>query len=322
MQDSVEVPMEVAYQPAWLTWVAATTGCLKALGVECDTVDVAGYSGYAFVMSVHEKLCPSGPTVFNWGLLSSGVERLGRSTMSFHGGKCGGSEQDFRAAQEFVRREVEAGRPCVLWGAYVPEFAIAVGVEGDSYLVRSFKPLMGDPEPPIPLDQLQAPGGAYVLAFPASVEVVRADADRQAVFHAREMLSYEVGNPHYANGLAAYDQWIAALGVGDLPAHGNSYNAQCWAEAKRCAHQFLARLAERNPAVAEPLGRAAKAYGEASEAMGVVAHLFPFPDAESKVADPEVRAKAIPALRAAKAAETRAASALAEAAASWPESGS
>jgi len=242
--------------------------------------------------------------------------------MSFHGGKCGGSDQDFRAAYELVRREVEAGRPCVLWGAYVPEFAIAVGVEGNSYLVKSFKPLMGDPEPPIPLDQLQAPGGAYVLAFPASVEVARADADRQAVFHAREMLSYEVGDPHYANGLAAYDQWIAALGVGDLPAHGNSYNAQCWAEAKRCAHQFLARLAERNPVVSEPLGRAARAYGEAAEAMGAVAHLFPFPDSENKVADPEVRAKAVPALRAAKAAETRAASALAEAAEAWPESDS
>lgn len=320
MQDPVKVPMEVAYQPAWLTWVAATTGCLKALGVECDTVDVAGYSGYAFVMSVHEKLCPSGPTVFDWGLLSSGVARLGRSTVSFHGGKCGGSDQDFRAAHELVRREIEAGRPCVLWGAYVPEFAIAVGVEGNSYLVKSFKPFVGDPEPPIPLDQLQVPGGTYVLAFPASVEVARADADRQAVFHALEMLSYEVGNPHYANGLAAYDQWIAALAVGDLPAHGNSYNAQCWAEAKRCAHQFLARLAERNPAVSEQLGRAARAYGEAAEAMGVVAGIFPFPDADNKVSDPDVRAKAVPALRAAKAAEARAASALAEAAEAWPDS--
>ena len=52
--DQITVPMDVEWQPAWITWVAATTTCLNALGVECDKTDVAGYSGYAFVMSVHE----------------------------------------------------------------------------------------------------------------------------------------------------------------------------------------------------------------------------------------------------------------------------
>lgn len=46
----------VTYQPAWLTWIASVTTCLKALGVECDTTDVAGFSGYAFTMSVHAEL--------------------------------------------------------------------------------------------------------------------------------------------------------------------------------------------------------------------------------------------------------------------------
>jgi hypothetical protein len=36
------------YRPAWLTWVASATTCLNALGIECDRVDVAGFSGYAF----------------------------------------------------------------------------------------------------------------------------------------------------------------------------------------------------------------------------------------------------------------------------------
>ena len=32
MNSRIEVPMEVKWQPAWLTWVSAVTTCLKALG--------------------------------------------------------------------------------------------------------------------------------------------------------------------------------------------------------------------------------------------------------------------------------------------------
>ena len=41
--EVIHVPMEVEYQPAWLTWVASTTTCLRALDIECDPVDVAGF---------------------------------------------------------------------------------------------------------------------------------------------------------------------------------------------------------------------------------------------------------------------------------------
>lgn len=317
MKGSARVPMEVTYRPAWLTWVAATTGCLNALGVECDTVDVAGYSGYAFIMNVAEDLCPSGPTAFDWAVLSQGVALLGKSTISFRGGTCGGSPEDFRAAYTLVRSEVEAGRPCVLWGTYVPEFGIAVGVEDGSYLVRTFKPLTGEPEPPIAFDKLEVPGGAYVLAFPVPMKMPREVADQAAVYHAAEILSCQSGHPEYRRGLEAYDLWIAALTAGKADAFGNSYNAQCWAEAKRFAHQFLLRLAGRNESVAAPLGRAAEAYGEAAGHMEVVAGLFQFPDTSGQVNEPEVREKAIEALRAARAAEARAVAAVGEAAVQW-----
>jgi hypothetical protein len=318
MKGSAKLPMYVEYYPAWLTWVASTTGCLNALGIECDTADVAGYSGYAFIMNVAEDLWVSGPTAFDWGMLSQGAALLGRSSVTFRGGTCGGTPEDFRAAYNLVRGEVEAGRPCVLWGTYMPEFGIAVGVEDGSYLVSTFKPLMGQPEPPIPFDKLEVPGGMYVLAFPAAAEMSRQEADRAAVRHAAEVLSCQSGHPEYRRGLEAYDTWIAALTAGKADAFGNSYNAQCWAEAKRFAHEFLLRLAGRNESVAAPLGRAAEAYGEAAKHMGVVAELFAFPDPEEKVKEAEVRAQAVEALRAARAAEARAAAAVLEAVGQWP----
>jgi hypothetical protein len=327
-KKTVKVPMKVEYKRGWLTWVASTTGCLRALGVECDNVDVAGYSGYAFLISVHDNVHVSGPTAFDWGLLLPGICGLGRSTLAFHGAHCkcdpehgrdpNAFRRELREVYDLVAREINAGRPCVIWGPYDPDFGIAVGVQGEKYLVESWKRVVGEPQPPVPFDQLVTPSGAYVLAFPTEVKMARAEADRRAIYHALEMLSYRAGDPQYATGQAAYDRWIVALEAGKAEAYGNSFNAQCWSEARRFAHEFLSRLAARNRRVAEPLRLAATAYADVAEAIGDVATLFPFPDSRKLVEDPKRRAEAIQALRAAKAAEAKAAQALAQAAADWP----
>jgi len=330
-KKALSVPMEVEYKPAWLTWVTATAGCLRALGITCDQVDVAGYSGYAFLINVGEGMCPSGPTAFDWGLLLPGVTALGRSALVFRGAHCCCElnqertsaykkrvREEMRAAYDLVATEIESGRPCVLWGTYVPEFGIAVGVQNDSYLVKTWKPYIKEPEPPIPFDKLTNPSGSYVLAFPTAVEVAREQADREALNHAVTMLNYRTSSPQYGAGQDAYDKWIACLDASKAEPHGNSYNAHCWAEARRFARDFLSRVAARNEAVAKPLGQAVVAYSQAADALGKVARLFPFPHSAKKVNDPEARAAAIEALRAAKPADARAAAALTEAAAAWP----
>jgi hypothetical protein len=48
--ESVNVPMEVTFAPAGIPWVATTTTRLRALGVACDAVDVAGMTGYVFYL--------------------------------------------------------------------------------------------------------------------------------------------------------------------------------------------------------------------------------------------------------------------------------
>jgi hypothetical protein len=315
------VPMEVAYQPAWLTWVASTTTCLKALDVDCDLADVAGMSGYAFVMAIHEELCPSGPTMFDWGMLDHGVNVLGRSTMVFGTSDCHIGEHandrtraHCREAFEIVAREIEAGRPCVIWGAYVPEFAAAYGVEGEAFLVKSFREVLGEPQPPVPYDGIEAPGGPYVMAFPTPTKLANQPAygDRFAVGQAVQQLRGRSAFHNYGYGLAAYDAWISALDAGKLDDFGNAYNAQCWAEARAFARTFLERVTARNAARAEPLGAAAEAYATVASALAHVAELFPFP-ASGQTEDPERRQGAIEALREAQAAETTAVEALEQA---------
>lgn len=329
--QAARVPMDFEYQPSWLSWVGATTTCLNALGLDCDLVDVAGMSGYAFHMAIDRELCPSGPTMFDLGILERGVHMLGRSTMSYscsdsHAGRNEGRDDEFtndrtrghcRVAHELARGEIEAGRPCVLWGAYQPEFAVVYGFDNDGkYLVKSIKKHCGEPEPPLAYDELDAPGGPYLLAFPTPVAPSYAPlwGDQLAVGRAAQLLKQPSILTNYGTGLRAYDTWIRALETGKLLDFGNSYNAQCYCEAKAFAREFLPRVAERQPFAAEPVTRAAEAYKQVAASMKHVAELFPFPpDKQSE--DPEKRKAAIGLLREAQAAETQAADALAEAAA-------
>ena len=322
--NAVMVPMQVQWQPAWLTWVGATTSCLRALGHDCDQVDVAGMSGYAFVLSVHQELCPSGPTVFDWFSLLEGVQHLGRATHNFTSGDChcegfisDRTRAHCHAVYGLVAEEVAEGRPCVLWGAYVPEFAVAVGVEDGAFHVVSYRRCTGEPEPPIPCEELNAPGGPYALGFPTAVAVDQAKSDAWAVTRAAQITNQPRYFRDYGFGVAAYDTWIAALETGQLNSFGNAYNTVCWAEGRHFAHEFLSRIAGRNARLAEPLAPAVAGYAQASAAMYEVARLFPFPG-HGEAEDPARRAEAIEHLRAAQAAETQAAEALAAAAMTPP----
>lgn len=309
---AIKVPMEVEYAPAWLTWVAAATTCLRALGVECDQTDVAGFSGYAFHLCIHKELCPSGPTVLDWDALNWGVRFLGRSTKTFYSGQCHSeghrselTREHCRSAFELAKSEIEAGRPCVLWGAYVPEFAACVGVDGDAYLVKSYKEMLKQEQPPIPFDEINAPGGAYVLAFPNTTGLKQLHADQHAVQRAVELARRPSSD--YVYGPAAYDLWAESLRAHRADGGGNAFNAACYAEGRRFAGEFFARMAKRNEFAAKELNRAAANYAKAADATAQVAKLFPFPgEWGRKIDDDKTIADAVDALKAAKDAESRA----------------
>jgi hypothetical protein len=315
--------VDAAFDCAWLSWVGAARGCLNALGVECDKADVAGQSGYAFRIQVHAQLCPSGPTMFPWDSLLMGVRRLGRSTLVFTGSEChSGKWKNERtrahcaAAFNLARREIDAGRPCVIWGAYIPECAVCNGYEGESYLVDSFKKCHNEPQPPMRFDELDAPGGLYVLAFPTATRMPQESADRDAIWDAINAMSWKMIEEDWSSGAAAYDRWAASLRERpDVIPFGNAYNAQCWAEARRLAERYVDRVATRNPHVSG-LRRAHAALKRSADALQRVGEIFPFPGKADDLNEKN-RREATDVLAAARAADVDALAALETAMQTW-----
>jgi hypothetical protein len=301
-----EVSLSIDYEPAWVSWVNATTMCLKALGVHCDATDVAGYSGYAFALAINAGVCPSGPTSLDWGALAVGPMSLGRSTLSFasgdchtDGSRCDRTRKHCRHVLELARHEIEAGRPCVVWGAGLPEFGVVRGIEdGDTYVL-----VEGGPIPDrVQYDAIDAPGGPYFLGFPTVIEP-HTDRDLAALARALQLMQQPGEGPNARRGTRAYTFWMSELQDGRAAMLGHSYNAQCWAEARRHAARFIERLVDRHGPAAIELEPARDSFHRVASHVSRVAEMFPFTAEDGTV---EHRAKiddACAELRQAQAAE-------------------
>jgi len=322
------------YQPCWISYTGAMAGALKSLGVSCDTTDVGGYSGYAFLTNViRGEFCPSGPTAFHGDVWAE----IGKATQSLGQGIEGWSDEGSYPAEEgepkpeemgrakrlfeLVKREVDSERPAVLWGLFIPEYGIVNGYRGNSYLTSTFMSLVKPSalEPPVPYHDLKAPGCLSAYFFRGPVDVEREEADREVVERAARFASGEIPvNPRYVAGPEAYTEWVDVLEnhPEQKSYHGNSYTAACVWEAKTMAAGFLRRLSERySGARTKNLGRAQRGYAEAAELMRGLTETFPF-SMEGEMAMPE-RRKGAEILRRVREIEEEAVGHLDEALKNW-----
>lgn len=288
------VSKKAEYLPCWLSYTGAVGGSLRALGVDCDVVDVGGYSGYAFLINVARGVtCPSGPTAVpskTWEQIHRATESMGRKIECFvrEGGfpaKEGKptSEEIEKARELFEKVKVEIGqkdRPVILWGLVVPEYGIVRGYEGDFYIVSTFRRLSNQPENPILFYDLKAPGCLEALFFGDPVRLKPALTDREALERAISFASGEVPClDNYANGPEALEEWANTLEKASkegLNYHGNSYVGACVNEGREMCAKFLPRLAQKYPKNSKSLLKAADCYERGWHLMEEFTQIFPF----------------------------------------------
>jgi DNA-binding HxlR family transcriptional regulator len=289
------VSKKVEYQPCWISYTGAVAGCLKALGTDCDIVDVGGVSGYAFLINVAKGVtCPSGPTAFpekTWKQIRKATEELGWTleTLAYDGdypereGAPTSKEiEKARKIFEEIKKEVdEKDRPVVLWGLVIPEYGIVKGYEGNSYIVSTYRSLTGQPEDLLLFHDLKAPGCLDSIFFRAGIKRRGEAADKEALQRAIMFASAKAQIlSNYIAGPEALDEWANTLET--LPEHkqnyhGNSYVGACYCEGREMCAEYLKRLARRYPGKqSKHLLKAAEAYEKGGKLLKEFTQLFPF----------------------------------------------
>lgn len=247
------------WQRRFVAHLGSIRACLDYLGSEMSYPWLYGGTGHAFVINVHEGVCPSGPTAWNTRMLFDLAPGLG-----YRAEGCKISRQDAgdafaekqREAWDFVRDSIDRGLPCYGFQFNDPDFCVVYGYDGEDYLysgwgkgrlawrklgtwdVQVLEVYRVEPCSPAPDDK-----------------VVR-DAFAMVIKHAENSEGWTQEPWH--SGLDGFDVWAEALDSGKAMRDGQWYNAVVWYECRAMAVDFLAEARERLP------GRCDKAFDAAS----------------------------------------------------------
>ena len=306
------------WAPRWVSHLGCIKGCLDYLNIEVSDAWLYSGTGHAFVINLHEQVCPSGPTAWKTVKLFELGRNVGYQVKGVFGFK---QNPDFRQVQqqawEHARQAIDQGLPCFGWELEIPEFYVVYGYDEVGYYFSG--PGCDEGKGPKPWQELGDTGIGVVEMY--SVEPGQAADDATTV---REALAFALQHasspdqwifPKYDAGLDGFDNWIRALQEGKASDMGMRYNTGVWLECRKQAVGFLEEAKKRLPGRADaPFDQAAAHYAAVAEHLGKVAELYPWTfeasDQDTLPVDDMSRA-AVEALQAAKEAEASGLKALA-----------
>ncbi len=306
----------------WTTHIGCIKGCTDYLDLGISLPWIFGGTGHAFVMNIHEELCPSGPTAWKAIMLFELAPNLGYKTdgiLSFREeeGGCTEWKEAAKAAWEFTQRKLDANIPVYGWEMEIPEYYCVNGYDDVGYYYNGcLAPNGKGPVPWQEMDKHEIGLIEFVAVHPgepASPEKVVKEAFEKALFFASNPEGFVY--PGYASGLKAYDMWIkfldGSIEYTEGHAHGIGYNAEVWSECRRFAVDFLYEAKSKIGQHGELFDEAIKYYTDVRESLSCISDQYPFLTRQlSTLQDPERRAMVIEDLKIARDAEEKGLAAL------------
>ncbi len=298
------------WSEAWVSHLGCVKGCLDYLGIDVSTAWLYGGTGHAFVINMHEIVCPSGPTAWRTMMLFELAPNLGYTLEGVFGVK---HQDDFAEVQkrawDLIQRSIDQGFPCYGWELEIPEFYVVYGYDETGYYFSG--PGCDKGKGPKPWQELGDTGIGVVEMY--SVRPGEAADDATTVKQALTQALKHASNPEewifedYRAGLEGFDTWIRALEEGKASDMGVRYNTGVWLECRRYAVGFLEEAKERLAGQADALfDETTGHYKVVAENLGKVAEIYPWSfeasDEDELPIDDKSRA-AVEALQAARQAE-------------------
>jgi len=295
------------WKPVWVSHLGCIKGCLDHLKLDVSDAWLFGATGHAFVINVHDELCPSGPTAWHTEMLFKLGWNVGYTIDGVVGFK---SDDDFarkqRQAWDNTVQAIDEGLPCYGWELSIPEYYVVHGYDDqDRYLVR---PQYNRGEEPVPWRKLGDSEIGVLEMY--TVRPGKAADDATAV---RDALTFALDHsespprwifPRYSAGLGGFDNWIGAFESGTANDFGAAYNASVWHECRGLAAEFLREARDRVDGAASPLfDEAVEHYEVVAQHLEEVVKMFPFPPKGDEVKDTDLCKTAIQQLREARKAE-------------------
>lgn len=309
----------LVWVPKWVSYLGSLKGCLDFLGIETSDGWLYGTSGHAFILNIHNELCPSGPTSWKSHRTVELCMNCGCDIESIISHKYQkGFEDAQKKAWNRVRYAIDRGLPCFGWEMAIPEYYVIYGYDQKRYIFHG--PMRQNTISRLPWDEL----GKTEMGF-LEIYIISQSNPADDVMAVREALEYAIewsqpSNewtlPDYTAGPSGYDVWIGALDNSTADGLGAAYNAAIWAECRYHAVDFLREAKKRlNESMIFLFDDAIAKYKSVSENLNLVSETFPFLETSDEqrdrnIQDTKRKGIAIRALERAKKAEEKGISSL------------
>jgi hypothetical protein len=228
------------------TLMGMVRGVADFYGIKLSDPMLYGASGHAFMINIHETLCPSGPYCWKREHFYALLPNLGLS-MKDEGFVGGDVTAEKRAATDsLLRKHLDSQNPC---GLVNMEYQLIWGYDETGFLTsQPWAPHNDFPPKHLTFGTWDEFGKEIHVNFftfrktkPAAMrDMVLAGLRHGLDIHANP--AKHTSAP-YATGAAAYDAFIAAVKAGHGGDHGNWWNATVWAECRDMAGKFLREIA-------------------------------------------------------------------------------
>lgn len=238
---------------SWTTYLAAIHGVLTSSGMSRLSIDdMAGMTGIAFQLVMHEHCDAASVTVYDWVRRhQDALDRIGVLSEIYHyepGTRT--YESARKRAVTHIQHAIDNGVGVIAWAIDSGEFGIIYGYDDQDGVfivdgVDKFnRPLGSDPMlyqnigkkfPPAPFLHYQIP-----------VEHTDFDPEKTYIdslkFYIGEMEKTAHMAPAFQSGFLAYDNWIRALKNHSYNPFGLRYCTTVYAESKCFASQYVRKL--------------------------------------------------------------------------------
>ena len=212
---------------------------------------VFGGSAHAFLINIHEHLCPSGPYCWKYETFFRLVRNLGISTTDLGFFSAESTPEERLKVEEALKRNIDAGNPCSLLNM---ENQLISGYDDTHFIVQQPWPEVDLPITPKTLtfktwkemkNEIHISLFTFAKTEKADDATIIRDSLSSAVDIAKNPDRWRL--KHYHTGLKAYDAWIQAVKDNFGPSHGNWWNGMVWHECREMASAYFAEIASKYP---------------------------------------------------------------------------
>lgn len=253
------------------TALGVLRGVATYYGLPISDAFLFGASGHAFLINIHEVLCPSGPYCWNRAPFERLTGNLGIEVVDhgFFGARNGPVPRG--EIEAILTAELRQGVPCSLLNM---ENQLITGFDDTGLLTaQPWAPHVDFPPKHLTFGTWAELGEGIHLNFYSFRQghpiapLLAAAAGLEYAVDLHRHPEHHSDTP-YGVGPRAYQTWISAVRAGHGNSHGNWWNGTVWAECRGMAAGFLREIAAEYPRVADQALELASAFGEIAAWVG------------------------------------------------------